>query len=202
MQGDNDVAWVSARFRLRGEALLHQGWGRLSLASFDWKRRDGRWQTQTREVYDSGNGAAILPYDTARRMVTLVRQFRYPAYAESGTGPLLEAIAGKLEGEAPKTRIVAEAAEETGLRIGDARRVFSAYMSPGALTERLDFFVAPYTPEDRVGPGGGCHEEGEDIEVVELGFDQAMALVAAGEIIDAKTIMLLQYAALNLFDSR
>ncbi|EGO94213.1 NUDIX domain-containing protein [Acidiphilium sp. PM] len=190
---------LADRVRLRAEALLAAGWGRLTKVTFDWRRSDGRWQTLTREVYDVGNGAAILLYDPARRTVILVRQFRYPAFAESGDGLVLEAIAGKLDAAHPEARIIAETEEETGYRIAGIRPVFSAYMSPGALTEKLFFFVARYTPADRVAPGGGCPEEGEDIETVELDIDDALRRIETGEIHDAKAIMLLHYAALHLF---
>lgn len=202
MKLESERQRITKRIRIRAEKIVHEGWGRLTTVTFDWLRRDGHWQTQTREVYDPGNGAAILLYDPARRTVVLIRQFRYPAYAESGNGLLLEAVAGKLDSAHPEARIVAETEEETGFRISRVQPIFSAYMSPGALAERLFFFVAEYGPEDRLAAGGGRREEGEDIEVVELGIDEAMRLITTGEIRDAKTIMLLQYAALTLFARR
>lgn len=191
---------VAQRIRIGAEQVLSHEWGRLTAVTFEWLRRDGEWQTQTREIYDPGNGAAILLYNREARTVILVRQFRYPAFAEGGTGLLLEVAAGKLDAANPEVRIRAETEEETGFRIDEVRPVFSAYMSPGSLTEKLFFFVASYKLEERVSEGGGRGSEGEDIEVVELGIEEALALIEAGEICDAKTIMLLQYAALNLFD--
>jgi nudix-type nucleoside diphosphatase (YffH/AdpP family) len=134
--------------------------------------------------------------------VVLVRQFRYPAYVNGYDDLLIEAAAGLLDNESPEIRIRAEMEEETGYRLGDIRKVFEAFMSPGAITEKLHFFVAAYEPHMRVGSGGGMADEGEDIEVLELPIDQALAMIADGRIADAKTIMLLQYAALNIFDER
>jgi nudix-type nucleoside diphosphatase (YffH/AdpP family) len=128
-----------------------------------------------------------------------VRQFRYPAYVSGYDDLMIEAVAGLLDNESPEVRIRAEAEEETGYRLGEIRKVFEAFTSPGAVTEKLHFFVAPYEPDMRVGSGGGIADEGEDIEVLELPIDEALAMIGDGRIVDAKTIMLLQYAALNIF---
>jgi nudix-type nucleoside diphosphatase (YffH/AdpP family) len=128
-----------------------------------------------------------------------VRQFRYPAYVNGHDDLLIEAAAGLLDNLSPEQRIRAEAEEETGYRLGDIRKVFEAFMSPGAVTEKLHFFVAEYQPDMRVGSGGGIPDEGEDIEVLELSIDEALAMIGDLRIVDAKTIMLLQYAALNIF---
>ena len=153
----------------------------------------------TARPIDRGNGATLLPYNLARRTVVLVRQFRYPAYVNGYDDLLIEAAAGLLDDESPEVRIRAEAEEETGYRLGEVRKVFEAFMSPGSITEKLHFFVAPYQPDMKVSGGGGNSDEGEDIEVLELPIDQAMAMIGDGRIVDAKTIMLLQYAALNIF---
>jgi nudix-type nucleoside diphosphatase (YffH/AdpP family) len=155
-----------------------------------------------REVFDRGNAAALLPYNPASRTVVLVRQFRLPAYLSGHDDLMVEAAAGMLDNETPERRIRAEAEEETGYRLRHVRKVFEAFMSPGAVTERLHFFVGEYDPSMRVGSGGGVADEGEDIEVLELAIDQALAMIADGGIVDAKTIMLLQYAALNIFSVR
>jgi nudix-type nucleoside diphosphatase (YffH/AdpP family) len=131
--------------------------------------------------------------------VVLVRQFRYPAFVNGHDDLLIEAAAGLLDNESPEVRILAEAEEETGYRLGKVQKVFEAFMSPGAVTEKLHFFVAEYEAGMRVGSGGGIASEGEDIEVLELPIDSAMAMIGDGRIVDAKTIMLLQYAALNIF---
>jgi len=140
-----------------------------------------------------------LPYNLVQRNVVLVRQFRYPAYLNGYNDLLIEAAAGLLDDETPEARIRAEAEEETGYRLGEVRKIFEAFMSPGAVTEKIHFFVAEYDPTMKVGSGGGLASEGEDIEVLELAFEQALAMIGDGRIVDAKTIMLLQYAALHIF---
>ncbi|MBP7700992.1 MAG: GDP-mannose pyrophosphatase [Phenylobacterium sp.] len=190
---------VSDRIRLRDVRLLSDNWYVLKATTFDWRRADGSWQTQSRETYDRGNGAALLPYNLAARTVVLTRQFRYPAYVNGHDDLLIEAAAGLLDNASPEARIRAEVEEETGYRLGEIRKIFECFMSPGSVTEKLHFFVGEYDAAMRVGDGGGLESEGEEIAVLELPFDQAMAMIADGRIADAKTIMLLQYAALNIF---
>ena len=184
--------------RITAEQVLSDNWYLLKKFSFELRRRDGSWQAQTREVYDRGNGATILLYNRARRTVVLTRQFRMPAFVSGHSGYLVEAAAGLLDDASPEQRIRAEVEEETGYRVGAVEKVMEAFMSPGSVTERLHFFVAEYQPADRIDAGGGLADEGEDIEVLELGIDQAIAMVAGGEIADGKTIMLLQYLQLRL----
>ena len=186
------------RIRIHKVETLSDDWFVLKKTTFDYRRNDGTWQRQSRETYDRGHGATILLYNRERRTVVLVRQFRFPAYVEGHPGFLIEAPAGLLDQATPEVRIKAEVEEETGYRIGEVHKVFEAFMSPGSVTERLHFFVAEYDPASRPGVGGGVAEEGEDIEVLELTMEQAMAMMASGEIADGKTIMLLQYAALHL----
>ena len=190
---------VSDRIRIQNIRVLSDNWYVLKTTSFEWRRANGEWQTQHRETYDRGNGATLLPYNLAQRTVVLVRQFRYPAYVNGYDGLLIEAAAGLLDNESPEMRIRAEAEEETGYRLGEIKKAFEAFMSPGSVTEKLYFFVAEYEPSMRVGNGGGIVSEGEDIEVLELSIDEALAMIGDGRIVDAKTIMLLQYAALNIF---
>lgn len=190
---------VSDRVRVRNVRVLSDAHLTLKSVTFEWRRADGQWQTQVREVLDRGDAAALLPYNLAQRTVVLVRQFRYPAYANRHDDLLIEAAAGLLDNEIPEVRIRAEAEEEIGYRLGDIRKIFVAFMSPGAVTEKIHFFVAEYDPTMKVGKGGGIASEGEDIEVLELPFDQALAMIGDGRIADAKTIMLLQYAALHIF---
>jgi len=190
---------LSDRIRVHAVRLLSDNWATLKTTTFEWRRSDGQWQTQHRETFDRGNGAVLLPYNIARRKVVLTRQFRYPVYVNGYDDLLVEAIAGQLDDEAPEIRIRKEAEEEAGYRLGAIRKVFEAFTSPGSVTEKLHFFVADYDPTMRVGAGGGIAAEGEDIEVLELAFDDAFAMIADGRIVDAKTIMLLQYAALHLF---
>ena len=193
------MAHVSERVRVREVTLLSDNWYTLKTTRFDWRRNDGRWQEQRRETYDRGNGAALLPYDLARRTVLLVRQFRYPTFVNGHEDLLIEVAAGLLDDEAPEVRIRGEAEEELGYRLGAVRKVFEAFMSPGSVTEKLHFFVAPYDAGMRIGDGGGLAEEGEDIEVLEVDIDEALAMVADGRIVDAKTILLLYHAQLHLF---
>jgi nudix-type nucleoside diphosphatase (YffH/AdpP family) len=190
---------VSDRIRVKNVRLLSDDHHILKTTTFEWRRANGEWQTQHRETYDPGNAAALLPYNLARRSVVLVRQFRYPAYVNGYDGLMIEAAAGKLDNQSPEVRIRAEAEEEIGYRLGDIKKVFEAFMSPGSVTEKLHFFVAEYQPDMRIGSGGGIATEGEDIEVLELGIDRALAMIGDGRIADAKTIMLLYYAALNIF---
>jgi len=178
--------------------VLSDNWYVLRKVTFRLRKRDGSWEVQSREAYDRGNGATILLYDHARRTVVLTRQFRLPTYVNgNGSGMLIEACAGLLDADDPETCIAREAFEETGYEIRNPRKVMQAYMSPGSVTEILHFFVAEYSRAQRVSAGGGVEEE--DIEVMELSFDDALGRIASGEIRDAKTIMLLQYAALHLF---
>jgi nudix-type nucleoside diphosphatase (YffH/AdpP family) len=190
---------VSDRVRVQNVRVLSDNHYILKTTTFEWRRNSGEWQTQHRETYDRGNGAALLPYNLAQRSVVLVRQFRYPAFVNGYDDLMIEAAAGLLDNASPEMRIRAEAEEETGYRLGDIRKVFEAFMSPGAITEKLHFFVAVYEARMRVGSGGGIASEGEDIEVLELPIDSALAMIGDGRIADAKTIMLLQYAALNIF---
>ena len=190
---------VSDRIRVRDVRLLSDNWYVLKATTFDWRRADGTWQTKSRETYDRGNGAALLPYNLAARTVVLTRQFRYPAYVNGHDDLLVEAPAGLLDDATPEERIRAEVEEETGYRLGAIRKIFECFMSPGSVTEKLHFFVAEYDAAMRVGDGGGLESEGEEIGVLELPFDEAMAMIERGEIADAKTIILLQYAALNVF---
>ncbi|MET0982484.1 MAG: NUDIX domain-containing protein [Telluria sp.] len=188
--------------RIRAEQLLADDWHVLKKTTFDYRRRDGRWQTLTRETYDRGNGATALLYNLERRTVLLTRQFRFPAYVNGHDGFLIEAAAGLLDDASPEQRIRAELEEETGRRVQHLRKVFDVFMSPGSVTERLHFFVGEYDAGSQVGEGGGLEAEGEDIEVLELDADEALAMVARGEIMDGKTVMLLQYLHLHVLKPR
>lgn len=185
------------KIRLIREQLLSDDWYILKKYTFALLRRDGNWQEMSREAYDRGNGAVILLYNKAQKTVVLTRQFRLPVYINGHCGLLIEAAAGLLDNETPEKRIVEEAQEETGFTVSAPEKIFEAWMSPGSVTEKLFFFIAEYSHQDRLNGGGGLHEEGEDIEVLEWPFAKAMAAIKSGEIQDAKTIMLLQHLALN-----
>jgi nudix-type nucleoside diphosphatase (YffH/AdpP family) len=180
------------------EELLSDNWYILKKVTFERTTGNGSAARQTREVYDRGNGATILLYDDARRTVVLTRQFRLPAYMNGYDGYLVETAAGLLDDASPEERIRLEAEEETGYRVGAVEPVFDVFMSPGSVTERLHFFMAPYAEGDRIGAGGGLADEGEEIAVLEIGYDAAFAMIASGEIVDAKTILLLQHLELRL----
>lgn len=178
--------------------VTSEGWHVLRRTTFTFRRRDGQQVVQQRETYDRGNGATILMYDHERRTVLLTRQFRFPAYVnEHIDGMLIETAAGLLDDDAPDVAIRREASEELGVTVGDLQHVFDLYMSPGSVTERVHFFAAPYVRNDQTGPGGGLQEEGEDIEVLEIPFDEALAMTSDGRIVDGKTVILLQWAAIT-----
>lgn len=179
--------------------LLSNNWYVLNKVTFDYKMEDHDSETQVREVYDRGNGAVILLYNLTKKTVVLTRQFRLPTYLNGNTsGMVIEACAGLLDAENPEECIIRETEEETGYRLSSVKKVFQSYMSPGSVTEILHFFIGEYQPNMKVSDGGGLAEEHENIEVLEYSFDQAYQMIATGEIVDAKTIMLLQYAKINL----
>lgn len=190
---------IAHRVRVENVTVLSDDWYTLKKTVFAFQRTNGEWQRQSRETYDRGNGATILLYDPDRRTVILTRQFRYPAFVNGHDDLLIEAPAGLLDNAGPEERIRAETEEETGFRVRDVRQIFDAFMSPGSVTERLHFFVGEYQPGDRTSRGGGVEAEGEDIAVLETGIDEALEMIRSGAIRDGKTIMLLQYAALNIF---
>ena len=191
LTGNDDV-------RVTDVEVLSSDWYVLRRTTFEQRHRDGRWTTEQRETHDRGNGAAVLLYDAERRTVLLTRQFRFAVYVNGHPdGMLLETAAGLLDEDDAVTAARREAEEETGHRVGELTHVFDVYTSPGSVTERLVCFAGPCTPADRVSAGGGLADEGEDIEVLELPFDEALAMVDDGRIADAKTIMLLQWAALR-----
>jgi nudix-type nucleoside diphosphatase (YffH/AdpP family) len=189
----------NADVRVTDVEVVSDGWHVLRRTTFDYRGRDGSWTTQARETYDRGNGATILLYDPEARTLLLTRQFRFPAYVNGHPdGMLVEAAAGLLDGDDSETAIRREAEEELGVRVGDLTHLFDLYMSPGSVTERVHFYAARYRPADISG-GGGVEAEGEEIEPVPVGYDEALGMVADGRIADGKTVILLQWAALNLF---
>ena len=177
---------------------LSNNWYTLNKFRFDYQKEDGAWETQEREAYDRGNGAAILLYNKERGTVVLTRQFRMPTYVNGNEdGMMIEACAGLLDGDNPEACIRKEVEEETGYQVTEVRKVFECYMSPGSVTEILYFFVGAYEDRMKVGEGGGADNETENIEVLEYPFKTALQMVVSGEIKDAKTMMLLQYAQIQ-----
>jgi nudix-type nucleoside diphosphatase (YffH/AdpP family) len=188
---------TDAPILIRSVEVLSDDWAILKKFTFDYRRRDGTLERQVRQTYDRGHGAVILPYDPERGTVLLVRQFRLPAYVSGHPEPLIEACAGLLDKDDPETCIRREAQEELGYRLRDTEPVFRVFMSPGSVTERLMFFIARYSPDDRIGQGGGDRHEGEDIEVLEVSLEEALGMIDEGQIVDGKTIMLLQHLKLK-----
>ena len=184
---------MSARVRIEAVEALSRAWAKLDRYTIRYTRGDGVTETLTREVHDHGHGAAVLPYDAARKTVLLVRQFRLPAYLSNTDGFLIEACAGLLDGNDPAECARREAEEELGYRLSNLRQVASCFMTPGAVTERLTMFLADYNAAGRIGDGGGHAHEGEDIEVVEMPLAEARHMAKAGGIIDAKTVMLIMF---------
>lgn len=184
--------------RISATEVLSDNWYTLRKITFAIQLSNGEWATQSREAYDRGNGAVILLYNRAQQMVILTQQFRMPTYLNGNkTGLLIEACAGLLDQDNAEDCIRRETEEETGYRVHNVEKVFEAYMSPGSVTEILYFFVAEYSPEQKVNGGGGQQEEQENIEVLELPFAEALRLMHTGAICDGKTIMLLQYAQIH-----
>ncbi|MFD0763357.1 GDP-mannose pyrophosphatase NudK [Mucilaginibacter lutimaris] len=189
---------MNNRIRNLEVSILSDNWYVLKKATFDYLGNDGTWESFSREVYDRGNGATILLYNKASQTVILTSQFRMPTYLNGNAdGYMIEACAGLLDLDNPEDCIKRETEEETGYKITSVQKAFEAYMSPGSVTEILYFFTAEYTKEMKVSDGGGLAEETENIEVMELPFARALEMVKTGEINDAKTIMLLQYAQIN-----
>lgn len=179
--------------------LLSDNWYILNKVTFDYQKADDSIITQKREVYDRGNGAAILLYNKENKTIILTRQFRLPTYLNGNqNGMMIEVCAGLLDQDEPEQCIIRETEEETGYRISKVQKIMETYMSPGAITEILYLFIGEYDASMKVSEGGGLDHEQEDIEVIEMPFEKAYNMIATGKLKDAKTIMLLQYAKINL----
>ena len=191
----NEQTWRG--IHVRGIETLSDNWYVLEKVTFDYARQDGSRQTLTREVYHNGPGAVVLPYDPSRGTVLLVRQFRIPAYVNGDRPLLVEVCAGMVDkGDEPAETVRKELEQEMGYRVHDLCKAFELYMSPGASAEKLHLFTAEYAAADHVGRGGGLRDEGEEIEVLEMPLSQAMEMLASGQIMDAKTALLLQHVSL------
>src|SRR5687768_9822325 len=179
------------RVKILETKVLSDNWYVLRKITFKYRLKDGTWQEQSREAYDRGNGATILLFNKSQRTVILTQQFRLPTFMNGNpTGMLVEACAGLLDKENPEDCIRRETEEETGYKIGDVKRIFELYMSPGSVTEILYFFVAEYSKDMKVNEGGGAEHEQENIEVLELPFEKALRMIETGEIKDGKTVIL------------
>lgn len=178
--------------------LLTHNWGKLQKLSYEFRKEDGTWEDQVREVYDRGNGVTILLYNTSKRTLILTRQFRIPTYLNGNMdGMMIEACAGKLDVKDPEECIKREVLEETGYEVHSVKKIMEVYMSPGSVTELIHFFIAPYDESMKRTSGGGLSSEQENIEVLEVLLDDAVSMIENGKIKDAKTIMLIQYTLLN-----
>lgn len=180
------------------KTLLSDNWATLYKVTFDYQDSKGNWETQVREVYDRGNGAAVLLYNKELGTVILTEQFRMPTYFNGNpSGMLIEVCAGLLDDHDPETAIKKEIEEETGYQLSEVEKVMDLYMSPGSVTEILYLFIANYTKKEKVSEGGGLASEHEDILVHEYAFAKAYKMIQTGEIKDAKTVILLQYLKLQ-----
>jgi len=193
----NDTDDITARVRLHELKILSGDYYTLRKASFDFQRLDGRWQHQQRESYDIGDAAAVLPFDRASGLVILIRQFRWPVFEWGYRKLLVEVIAGKLDGDTPIDCVTREALEEAGVAVSKLRLVTHCFISPGAVKERASMFLADYDSTAPRAQGGGHEHEGEDIQVLEMPLDDALQMIERGEIVDMKTILLLQAAKLS-----
>jgi GDP-mannose pyrophosphatase NudK len=177
---------------------LSSDWYKLDKINFDYQTKDGKWQTQNRESYNRGDGAAILLYNSTKKTIVLTKQFRMPSYLNGNNdGMMIEVCAGLLDENDPLTCIIKEAEEETGFKISNPKKVFEIFSTPGAVTEKIHYYIAEYSDEMKISEGGGLEDEDEEIEVLELNFEKALLMVLNGEIKDAKTIILIQYAQIN-----
>lgn len=187
---------MNEQIRLREQVTLSDDWFTLRKITFDYQRKNGTWETHSREAYDRGNGATILLHNPATDQVILTRQFRLPTFVNGNpTGMLIEACAGLLDDDHPDVAIIRETEEETGYRLTHVQKIMEAYMSPGSVTERLFFYLAEYSAATEQHAGGGIDDE--EIEVLEMPLREALAMVKTGEIQDGKTIMLLQHLRLQ-----
>ncbi len=184
---------MSERVKIEAVEPLSHRWAKLDRFTIRYTRQDGTADMLVREVHDHGHGATVLPHDKARGTVLLVRQFRLPVHLYGEDGFILETCAGLLDGNDPADCARREAEEELGFRLSNLRQMASTFMTPGAVTERLTMFLADYSHEDRTGGGGGQAHEGEDIEVVEMPFAELRGMLRRGEIVDAKTVMLIMF---------
>ncbi|MFD2602858.1 NUDIX domain-containing protein [Flavobacterium suzhouense] len=189
---------MSEKVKIESTVLLSDNWGKLNKVTYKYQLKDGFWQTQEREVYNRGNGAVILLYNKNKGTVILTRQFRLPTWFNGNAdGQMIEACAGMLDEMDPEDCIKRETEEETGYNLSDIRKIMEVYMSPGSVTEILYFFVGAYSDDMKTGTGGGLDNEQENIEVLEFDFNDSLRMIETGEIKDAKTIMLLQYAKIH-----
>lgn len=191
---ERSLKMATKRFKNIQIETLSKQWATLEKVTFDYKMADGHWVVQKRESYNRGDGAVILLFNKKKKTVILTKQFRMPTYFNGNEdGFMIEACAGMLDKDHPEQCIIREVEEETGYRIPNAEKVFELFSTPGAVTEKLYYYIGEYEDNMKVSSGGGLDEENEDIEVLELSFQKALDMMFSGEIEDAKTVILLQY---------
>ena len=189
---------TNPKIKITNTEILSNNWYTLRKITYEYQKKDNTWETQSREAYDRGNGATILLYNKQKQTIILTRQFRMPTYLNgNATGMLIEACAGLLDKDNAEDCIKRETEEETGYQVKEVKKIFEVYMSPGSVTEIVHFFIGEYAKEMKVNEGGGVAHEQENIEVLEIPFEEAYQMIATGAIKDAKTILLLQYAKIN-----
>jgi GDP-mannose pyrophosphatase NudK len=189
---------MDGRIKILKEKVLYKGWSSLKQYIIEYMRKDGRVEEQIREIYNSGDGAAVLLYNPEERKILLIRQFRLPVLLSGHPdGFIIECCAGMLDDLDPEQAIIKEIEEETGFRIQDVVKIFEAYATPGAHMEKIHFYTAKYDSSMKLHAGGGDLGEQEDIEILEYGYQEIPDLMKSGHIIDAKTLILLQWAMMN-----
>lgn len=187
---------MSLKIEIIKDKILSDNYFVLRNITYDLTRKNGEVIRHKREVYDRGNGATILLYNREKQTVVLIRQFRVASWVNGNPdGRLIETCAGLLDNDEPEVCIRKEAIEETGFAVGEVKKLFELYMSPGGVTEIVYFFIAEYTDAQRANAGGGV--EDEDIDVLEIPFAQALEMVKTGEIQDGKALILLQYLQIS-----
>ena len=186
------------RIKNSKKTLLSDNYYTLNKFNFYYQMSDGSWVHQMREVYERGHGAGILLYNTTKKTVVLIKQFRLPTFLhDNKDGFLIEIPAGLLDLDNSEQCVIRETEEEVGIRLKSVKKVYEGYSSPGVLTEKMHFFVGEYTDDMKVSEGGGLESETEDIEVLEIPFTEAVRMLSEGEIVDTRTIVLLQYAIIH-----
>ena len=192
---------MAKKVKVTSTEILSNYFFPLKKVKYEMETQQGKMEELTREVYASSNGATVLLYDRETSSVILTGQFRLPTFLnKNDTGMMIEACAGIVEeNEDPTDAIIREIEEETGYKVEKVKKLFELYSTPGSVTEMIHYYVAEYTKEQKIGNGGGLEEENEDIDVIEMPFEEAFIKIQSGEIKDAKTVILLQYAKLYLF---
>ena len=173
--------------KLLSAETIHEGW--FDIVKLRVKPCDG--EEIEREIVSHPSGAAVLPFDAERKVVLLVTEGRPPVIYR-GEPRMPEAIGGVIEDGSPEDCVRREALEEGGLKLTRLEYIGRISPTPATSTERVDLYLAPYSPEDRVSEGGGLPEEEEHVRIRETPIAELWERVEAGAIWDGKTLILLQ----------